>query len=37
MAKNFNLGNFFDDFEVKYLQFAIFSEKIGFNQIEGHI
>ena len=27
MAKNLNLGNFFDDFEVKYLQIANFSEK----------
>ena len=27
MAKNLNLGNFFDDFKVKYLQIANFSEK----------
>ena len=27
MAKNINLGNFFDDFEVKYLQIANISEK----------
>ena len=27
MAKNLNLGNFFDDFEVKYLQIGNFSEK----------
>ena len=27
MAKNLNLGIFFDDFEVKYLQIANFSEK----------
>ena len=27
MAKNLNLGNFFDDLEVKYLQIANFSEK----------
>ena len=26
MAKNLNLGNFFDDLKVKYLQIAIFSE-----------
>ena len=28
---------FFDDFEVKYLQIANFSVKIAFIQIEGHI
>ena len=27
MAKNLKLGNFFDDFEVKYLQIANFSAK----------
>ena len=27
MAKNLNLGNFFDDFEFKYLKIANFSEK----------
>ena len=27
MAKNFNLGNFFDDFEIKYLQIKDFSQK----------
>ena len=27
MAKNLNLGNFFDNFEAKYLQIANFSEK----------
>ena len=27
MAKNLNLGSFFDDFEVKYLQIANFTEK----------
>ena len=27
MAKNLNLGNFFDDFKDKYLQTANFSEK----------
>ena len=30
-------GQFFDDFEVKYLQIANFSVKIAFIQIEGHI
>ena len=30
-------GQFFDGFEVKYLQIAIFSEKISFIQIEDHI
>ena len=30
------VGQFFDDFEVKYLQIADFSEK-DFTQIEGHI
>ena len=30
------VGQFFDDFEVKYLQIADFSEK-DFIQIEGHI
>ena len=28
---------FFDGFEVKYLEIANFSKKIGFIQIEGHI
>ena len=37
MAKNLNLGSFFDDFEVKYLQIANSFWKIGFTQIEGHI
>ena len=30
-------GQFFDDFEIKYLQISNFSEKISFIQIEGHI
>ena len=30
-------GQFFDDFEVKYLQIANFSVKIAFIRIEGHI
>ena len=28
MAKNFNLGNFFDDFKAKYLEITIFFEKL---------
>ena len=27
MVKNLNLGNFFDDFEVRYLQIENFSEE----------
>ena len=30
-------GQFFHDFEAKYLEIAYFSEKIGFTQIEGHL
>ena len=30
-------GQFFDDFEVKHLQIAIFLKKVGFIPIEGHI
>ena len=37
MPKKPQFGQFFDDFEVKYLQIVNFSEKIGFIKIEGHI
>ena len=41
MTKNLNLGNFFDDFEFKYLQVGRFSEKKkkkkSFIKIECHI